>query len=133
MRCVITWLRTLWHGDPPEADNRQSQSAPPPPRCVPEWAIGLPSTFNAQLLATAFAAWTRQKPNFVGHALTGSSIIASFKAAWVPGPLRAFLCELAKQMPRQRLYKRGQPTQTVYHVRGGEGCVALPTRARKVA
>ena len=67
--------------------------------------------------------------------MTGSSIIATYKAAWVPGwpPLRAFLCELAKQLPRQRVYRRGQPSQTIYHVRGVE-VMALPTtRARKVA
>ena len=126
------WLRTWWHPEPCAGDNRLSQSAAAEPPCAPEWAAHLPTPCNARTCAAALATWARQQPDLVGHAVDGSSIIASYKTAWVVGwpPLKDFLRELAFLMPRRRRYRRGTPSTTVYFVPLAE---VVPIAQRKRA
>ena len=132
MMMLGRWLRTWWHPESRDGGNPPSQYAVTEPRSAPEWATHLPTPCNARTCAAALAAWARQQPDLVGHAVTGVSIIANYKAAWVPGwpPVKDFLRELAFLLPRRRQYRKGTPSSTIYFVPHAE---VVTTTLRKRA
>jgi hypothetical protein len=125
---IVRLWRTSWHSGPEQRGNPPPPPAPALPPCAPEcaapsqmpaeWTSGLPTPCSARILARGLAAWMREQPDLLGRAVTALSVGDEYRAEWRPGwpPLKDFLKELATVLPRQRLYRKGAPSCTVYHV-----------------